>query len=189
MSGFDKRKFLPRDCFDRIFSERNIEAVLPGVAPDLLDFIKHKAKKVFATVLYANTQSEEESVAIMSSFQKQDFHDEHLLLHDDPKCKRLKDVKCSHPASLNLLHNKRLWRRLKSVRGFFDERWIFLAPVFTPSEFRHNLSPNTILPFEWVQEDESKNPVGGFSKVQHATIHLSHQTVLSTVHISLTTSS
>ncbi|EKG11498.1 hypothetical protein MPH_11387 [Macrophomina phaseolina MS6] len=116
----------------------------------------------------------------MNSFYEQDFQDKDLLLNDNAKCKRLNDDVCSHPASLNLLHNEKLWRPLKSVQSFFDERWIFLAPVFSRTEFRHTLSPNTILPFEMVEEDDSKNFVGGFSKVQRATIYFSHQTIIPT---------
>lgn len=186
MSKLDNNKrFLPQKCFVSIFSEENITAALPGASQDLLRFVNKKATRLFATVLKASRKSNTELVAIMDSFHEKGLDDTRLADGHEPQCVSAGDTKCVHDGLFNVLHNKELWD-MTAVQEFFDQRWSFLAPVFSASEFGHDLAPSAILPFDWVESDPSKNPVGGFSRVQKARIHTDHHEIPSEVRTPMT---
>ncbi|OJD38714.1 serine threonine protein kinase [Diplodia corticola] len=185
MSEFDKKRFLPLDCLARIVCRQNIQPALPGAEEELLNFITQDAAKVFATVLRATKKSGNKLVAIMRKFHTNNFHDDLLPHGNDPQCTYAGKSKCNHHKVFDALHDKIHWD-VTSVQDFFDMRWIFLAPEFKESTFRHDLAPNSILPFVRVEEDAAKNLVGGFSRVQKAVIHKSHQTILPTTGTGLT---
>lgn len=58
------------------------------------------------------------------------------------------------------------------ARNFCSQRWIFLAPVFSPRQYDYNLSDNCIFPFE---KDATKSRTGAFGSVSKVRVHLDHQ--------------
>lgn len=180
MSRFDKKRFLPDKCFPLIFSATNVRAALPGASQDLLQFVNDKATRTFATVLRASQKSNKDLVSVMNSFLENGLDDTRLAGDHEPQCKYANDSECVHDDAFNVLHNEELWDNT-AVQNFFDLRWMFLAPVFKASEFGHDFAPSAVLPFEWVESDSSKNPIGGFSRIQKARIHPDHHDIISKV--------
>lgn len=180
---YDEKRFLPKDCFNELFSENNVKAALPGASRNLVDFTKTHAIRIFATVIFATEKSGKELVLIMESFRQRDFRDTHLSLDDDPQCGFLKSSQCSHNPVFNVFHDRKLWPASPLVRMFFHDRWKFLAPVFEGSSIRYDLMGRTILPFDLVKQNQDENSVGGFSEVQKAKIRASHQDIVQKVWI------
>lgn len=179
MSPFCKRQFLPQDLLSQLLSKQSIDAALPGASPELVDDVDRKARKVFATVVFATRDSGKRLVNVMHPFLNK-FDDEMLYQESDKQCQFFRRGNCSHSPAFNLLHGPS-WK-CATVQAFYNDRWLFNAPVFRTNGPPHNLASQTILPFLPNGEDGSQTLNGGFSTVTEATIHRQHQDVTTVCH-------
>jgi hypothetical protein len=124
---------------------------------DLVNFIVESAKKVFATAIVSAIDGSN-LYMLMKRVQENEFDDMCLPLKRDT----MSTLPC---------FQGEFWNELRTQR-FLQSQWVFLAPVFSKSQFKIDLEPEHIFPFTWVSNDAKQ---GIFSNVYEATIHESHQ--------------
>ena len=160
------RDFLPQSSVDQFVTRAAIIEELKDEDRDLdnnedkylVDFIHQSAKKVFATAIITGIGGNDLYKA-MREFKDNNFQDESLPLKKDAICK----LPC---------FSGKFWNKLRTY-DFLRNQWIFLAPVFSKSQFKLDLEPEHIFPFTWVSNDPPKE--GTFSQVYQVTIHEAHQ--------------
>ncbi|KAI3532834.1 TOL [Colletotrichum filicis] len=179
-SRFDDRcpRFLPEGCIERLVTERAIAVQLFGSdvtqpsETDLIRFVRGKAKKVFAIAVCCGFNNTDLLVTARF-FQSIDFTDSHLPIansgSNDPGSSAW-----NLPFPFDKMPEsdvKQIWNGWK-VNMFYERQWGFLAPVFSTTVFQHDLSPDCIFPFTWVN---SIRKAGTFSHVYEVQIHPEHQ--------------
>jgi hypothetical protein len=149
-STFEKtpHKFVPEGIIDKFITEKAIQELLCIQDPksELVQFVKLRAKKVFAIAVYSNL--EKTLTKVMRWFKKTDLDDDDLPIapHSDG--------------------SKTTWRE-----DFLDNQWIFLAPVFFTTQYSHDLNEAHILPFVAKSVDFGR---GSFGVVSQYDIHMNH---------------
>lgn len=158
--------FLPNSCIAELITEDSIRRELKidqnlenSDEKDLIYFILHHAKKVFAIALVSGVGGDDLFTA-MKKFKQSNFRDDNNSL--PVKKKALSALPC---------FSGRPWK-LRTTRSFFENQWRFLAPVFSSKIFKHDLEPEHILPFVWVGNEFRD---GTFSQVYKVLIHEAHQ--------------
>lgn len=165
-SKFDNtfKDFLPEGCIGDLITEEAVLEELPALnseTPDgkeLLGFIQKDARKVFAIAVHSGLTGAELCDA-MKLFKCNNFHD---------GCLPIKDIR-SNKQNLNLFRRKP-WNKTR-VYNFYEKQWKFLAPVFSKNKFKHDLPPESILPFIWMSSTVKE---GTFSQIFQVKIHESH---------------
>lgn len=180
-SKFDERDptFLPEGSIEILVTERTISSELfddevprtPEKA--VIRFVQEKAKKVFAIAVCCGV-SGEDLVTTIKFFRDVVFFNDSNLPIEKPETPKRDSPTWALPFPFDRLHGKRLpkiWSGTR-VKTFYSQQWGFLAPVFSKTKFQHNLSPDCIFPFTWVN-----NIVKGgmFSRVYEVEIHPNHQ--------------
>ncbi|KAI3324604.1 HET-domain-containing protein [Xylariaceae sp. AK1471] len=191
-SGFDGR-FLPQSALSSLIGNADLGVLLPRASEDLIKFVRRDAPRVFLTIALSLDVSGDELVEVVKSFQERRFTDkalpvENIELHmrcldreSDVRCKcpectllcEKGGVSCAHDKVLNVFHNED-WGS-STFGNFYNNQWIFSAPVFKKSNFRQfntELPEKTILPFTW---KSTKPHSGHFSNVFEAKLHADHQ--------------
>lgn len=179
ISAFDQpaQVFLPQDCISKLITE---DAVIKEFEEEdagdtrfefettkdqkLVAFILKHAKKVFATAVVCDI-SGNELYKVMGKFKEGNFQDSSLPV----KAGVLYELPC---------FSIKTWSNLKKL-NFVSKQFVFLAPVFSRSEFKLELEPEHIFPFTWVSNEAKE---GTFSQVFQVTIHDSHQDMLVSLH-------
>src|SRR2546425_337546 len=95
----------------------------------------------------------------MMRFRKSGFNDSKLPV-GNPKPPEVKDTA---PTMLKFEKHfiPRVWPEFW-LHNFYEKQWRYLVPVFTPSTYDYNLSPECIFPFSL---EDSVPKVGAFSSV------------------------
>lgn len=168
-SGWSQ-EYVPRNCLDEIITKSSIiqefhrGSDLDGenkrvvdVDEDLIDFILHSAKKVFAISLISGVVTSELQQT-MKVFKASGFGDDKLPIS-------FMDSK--RPPWLHLKH------QLSNVRkhNFMGHQWKFLVPVFRDGQINVEIGSRTILPFKLVSDQKRE---GTFSDVWEVTVHKAH---------------
>jgi len=172
-SKFDHevKQFLPGGCIDELVT---LEAIIkeivekdqlkPGdldlqegsAKKKVIDFIREKAKKVFAITVVSGLRGRDLGMA-MFQFMGINFIDNSLPVKEG-------NLSCFHcPASP--------WSRVR-IHNFCREQWRFLAPIFSQQNFKVDLEPEHILPF--IEKDNLVKE-GAFGQVFPVEIHPAHQ--------------
>jgi hypothetical protein len=156
------RVFLPQSFLSEFITKTAVAEELEenmdiGNDSGLVNFIVESAKKVFATAIISAIYGSN-LYMLMKRFQENEFDDKRLPLKRDTML------------ALPYFQGK-FWNKLRT-HNFLQSQWVFLAPVFSKSQFKIDLEPEHIFPFTWVSND-AKN--GTFSIVYQAMIHESHQ--------------
>lgn len=152
-SAFEKTplRFVPEGNIQDIITEEKIKISLKIGTPcsrrdgEMIEFIKTRAKKVFAIVVYMKPS---DSMAVMKSLKKKGIDDDSLPITNQ------QDL------------GKRDW-----VLEFFEKQWQFEAPVFSTTEYNHDLEESHILPFISKKVDSKR---GSFGVVSQYVVHRNH---------------
>lgn len=172
-SKFDPeaKQFLPEGCIDELVT---LEAIIkeldekdqlkPGdldlqegsVKKNVIDFVRGKAKKVFAITVVSGLRGQELKRA-MFQFWGINFTDNSLPVKEG-------NLACFRDTAT-------LWSRVR-IHHFCREQWRFLAPVFSQQNFKVDLEPEHILPF--IEKDNLVKE-GAFGQVFQIEIHSAHQ--------------
>lgn len=175
-SKFDHevKQFLPEGCIDELVT---LEAIIkeieekdqlePGdldlqegsVKKNIIDFVRGKAKKVFAITVVSGLRGRELGKA-MFQFMGINFVDNSLPVKEG----NLAQVACFRDTASP-------WSKVR-IHNFCREQWRFLAPVFSQQNFKVDLEPEHILPFI---EKDSLVKEGAFGQVFAVEIHPAHQ--------------
>jgi hypothetical protein len=156
------RVFLPQSFLSEFITKAAVaEELEENLDTDnnsgLVNFIVESAKKVFATAIISAIDGSN-LYMLMKRFQETEFDDSCLPLKRDTML------------ALPCFQGK-FWNKLRT-HNFLQNQWVFLAPIFSKSQFKIELEPEHIFPFTWVSNDAKE---GTFSNVYQATIHESHQ--------------
>lgn len=170
-----KQDFLPQHCLAQLitnetivmeFQEEDIDDTKydPRRESDqqLLAFILEHARKVFATTVLCEI-SGNKLYRTMMTFQKSKVQDKSLPLKNE---------------TLSTTLTGSVWSNLKK-KNFWEKQFIFLAPIFSKSEFKLDLEAQHIFPFTWVSNDAKE---GTFSQVYQVKIHDSHHDMIVSLH-------
>jgi len=163
--------FVPEGALDELVTEATIRKIL-GIESaegekDLVNFIKTRAKKLFAISVYSGVYSSIEEKRILKSmkrFFKAAFTDQELPV-EQPAL----NVKNHCLYSVD-----KFWDYHKTFR-FAHEQWKFLAPVFkvaTEDHHNHDFQCLHILPF--IKKCEEGSASGAFGQVSKYELHPSH---------------
>jgi hypothetical protein len=150
-SMFDKtpHKFVPEGIIDELVTERAIRKSLriTNSTPEedeLVTFVRLRAKKAFATTVYCKSNTNR----AMRWFQKNNIDDEDLPIKQKTQ----------------------LWAT--SWRSdFYEDQWKFFAPVFSTTQYSHDLEEAHILPFVGKSVDSGR---GSFGVVSRYDVHGNH---------------
>ncbi|KAJ8131727.1 hypothetical protein O1611_g1897 [Lasiodiplodia mahajangana] len=162
-STFDTRpeKYCPRDKFDAFVTEEAIARQLVNGRRELVRWIYNNARKIFVIMVVSGFRNEE-VLTVIRRIRANGLTDDCLPISkpnndDGPNPQQL------------------LWEgeSITQRDNFFDKQWRFIIPVFSKTQFHHDLQPETILPFEEI-ETSSINQ-GGFSHVRGFKVHPAHQ--------------
>ncbi|KAF5556947.1 serine threonine kinase [Fusarium mexicanum] len=163
--------FLPESDIQDLVTPDKIKILLPNARPELVDFICSDAKKLFLTTSlhHGNLQD------ILGTFKDHGMTDEHLPIRDltseDKYCEvhteGLQRV-CSHEKALEAFHR---WDA-HDVWNFYNDQWMFCAPILSMECSSQEFHPKHILPFI---EKGTTQKDGHFSTVFEAVIHPGHQ--------------
>ncbi|XP_014559825.1 hypothetical protein COCVIDRAFT_90891 [Bipolaris victoriae FI3] len=151
-SAFEKTplRFVPEGNMQGIITEDMIKISLGIGTPasrkegEMIEFIKKHAKKVFAIVVYMKGDCME----IMKSLKRKGIDDDSLPIKDQ------RDL------------GRKEW-----ASDFFEKQWQFNAPVFSTTEFNHDLEESHILPFIAKNVDSKR---GSFGVVSQYVVHRNH---------------
>ncbi|KAF5584629.1 serine threonine kinase [Fusarium subglutinans] len=163
--------FLPESDIQGLVTPDKVKLLLPNAKPELVDFICNDAKKLFltASLHHGNLQD------IMGTFKDHGMTDEHLPIRDltseDKYCEvhteGLQRV-CSHEKALEAFHR---WDA-HDVWNFYNDQWMFCAPMLSMECSSQEFHPKHILPF--IEKGKTQKD-GHFSTVFEAVIHPGHQ--------------
>jgi hypothetical protein len=152
-SVFDKADFLPEGYIDQLITrtsvlkELRIEDENLGVEyRELVPYILHEAKKLFAILVVCDTEVKKLRKKMMS-FKQKGISDNSL------------------PLTLSGGKNQ------KNNYLFENNQWRFLAPVFSDEKLLLDLKRDSILPF--IDVDETVKS-GAFGEVRKVDIHPAH---------------
>lgn len=176
-SALDNDDFLPEGYVSQLITGENVSSLLPGAPPSLVQFVCHRARKVFLTVLWCCDASQIGSV--MESFRQHELTDDHLPIDNiakDGTCMAEEELECTHDVALDAFHHDP-WEP-HNVSHFYKDQWIFCSPVFKKTDFKQKLKAGSILPFTWVSKNQME---GHFSTVFEAKLHADHQDEFSRV--------
>jgi hypothetical protein len=156
------RDFLPQSFLSEFITGAAVAAELEENLDvdndsDLVSFIVESAKRVFATAIISSIDGSN-LYRLMKNCQADKFDDRCLPLK--------KETMLALPC-----FQGKFWNKLK-IHNILHNQWVFLAPVFSKSQFKIDLEPEHIFPFTWVSNDAKE---GTFSNVYQVTIHESHQ--------------
>lgn len=146
------RRFLPESSWNELWQTNEVEATLRQCrtqpAPELVQFILQKARKIFA-ILVTMRQPE-----LITRFQLEDFGQDMLPVE---------------PASVQ----KMLGANNGSISDFCDKQWWFISPKFTKDKFRYEFNKCYHLPFTAAGKQAT---LGGsnYSTVEERSIHADH---------------
>lgn len=120
---------------------------------ELAGWVSNKAHKTFATA-YVSGLRPLDLLAYMVTFRNAGFTDEDL------------------PSEA--VQKATLGSGMSPAReqDFCDQRWKFLAPVFTPQQYDYNLPSSCIFPFT---KDATMSRKGAFGMVSKVKVHSEHQ--------------
>jgi hypothetical protein len=151
-SGFERtpHKFVPEGVIDELITEERIKMILgtpisTREETELVDFIRMRAKKVFVILIYIRTPS---LLTALKWWRRKNLDDRDL------------------PIMIQPLRKKQSW-----FGDFYVEQWGFLAPVFTTTQYNHDLDKAHILPFV---SKESDSLIGSSGTVSQYFIHRNH---------------
>ncbi|KAI4663972.1 uncharacterized protein J4E79_003472 [Alternaria viburni] len=148
LSGFEKtpHRFLPEGVIDDIVTEERLLIQVPSPDEDkLLDYIKLRAKKIFAILIYIRPHSMRSA---LDWWRKKDMGDRDLPFRIQPA-----------------------WKKQSWFTDFQESQWTFLAPIFSTAGYNHDLHEEHILPFISKEWDADR---GSFAVVSRYTIHNKH---------------
>ena len=150
-SAFEKTpfKFVPEGIIHELITEDQIKAALNTQAAtveeaELVEFIRMRAKKIFAIAIYVQPNK---ILPIIKWWKKKDMDDRDLPITSQPAWKKP-------------------W-----LSEFCDGQWMFLAPVFSTTQYNHNLDEAHILPFVYKRSDSGR---GSFGVVSQYVIQRKH---------------
>jgi serine/threonine protein kinase len=183
------RNYLPYSCLTKLISKSTVQSILQS--PSLEKWVLSDAKRVFAILVVLDIVD----LSVIRALKNSNFNDEHLpiQLHADKTnpCPVALSESNGDDRVLNGFRNHDTWD-FDSVSKFYDEQWVFLAPVFEGSK-EYDLSYSTPLPFL-----KKSGPLGkgAFGVVYQVQIHCAHQRFFDTkvllisafdvIHVSLT---
>ncbi|KAH8779028.1 hypothetical protein BGZ57DRAFT_761135 [Hyaloscypha finlandica] len=156
------RVFLPQSFLSELITKAAVAGELEenlDIDNDsgLVNYIVESAKRVFATAIISAVDGSN-LYMLMKRFQENEFDDRCLPL------------KRNAMLALSCFQGK-FWNEHRTHK-FLHSQWVFLAPVFSKSQFKIDLEPEHIFPFTWVSNVTKE---GACSIVYQATIHESHQ--------------
>lgn len=172
-------QFVPSSVLDQLFCKDTVAKILANYKhtftvdlPALQSFICDKAKKVFAILIWTNSEP------LIEQFFQDGFVDDqlpvHLVIHYENEgslveaiSERLGNIHIDkHP------FNRDPWTD-NHIEAFRDyNQWPFLSPVFEENQFRYKFHHRTRLPF--VNEDPKSQKESFFSVVEEWQLHRSH---------------
>lgn len=123
-----QRRFVPQRVIEQLLTEENIERCLQNQDEDLISFVHHQARKVFATLVMCPLE-EEELISTLKGLKEERFTDNRLPIE---YAKTVKDT-------------------------FYDVQWEFLVPVFNRDkhDLGHHILPFTTV-FSYVSDNGIK---------------------------------
>jgi hypothetical protein len=165
----DDKHFLPAGCLEDLISP---EIIIKELDPDgkrkfesmyaknkdfreFIEFIHGPANKVFAIAVLSGLG--EDLTWVMKNFKENGFNN--LCLPVEKTDLTQRNVKPGRPWSIKRSHD------------FCHEQWKFLAPIFTPENFKVNIQASHILPFT---EKGSEKKEGAFGQVVEVKVHPAH---------------
>jgi serine/threonine protein kinase len=164
--------YLPDDEYDTLFQPDAIQSALGGshMTLPLVEYVRKKAEKTFATLLLVFTDCEARLKA-MKALMANEFTDNELS-------SKLDLCPC-RPRAQSCAHNFRYlnpWD-LTALTNFKRERWQFLVPKFETEEFIYEFDNDRLLPFvERIPAGEI--PSGHFSDVARVKMLASKQNMI-----------
>lgn len=182
-SGLDDKKFLPESSVSQLITEENVSALLRGASPGLVQFVCHRARRVFLTVLWSCDAPQ--LISVIESFRQHELTDNLFPIEDitiNGKCRaeaiwasssssqQEGELECTHDAALNVFHDDP-WESC-TVGRFHQNQWMFSSPVFKKTDFKQTLDAGSILPFTSVSKECKE---GHFSTVFEAKLRADHQ--------------
>jgi len=163
--GHHSRKFLPEGSLTRLVTEDSIRLELEDkksqrdpIVVDLVPYICSKAIKLFATAVYMKC-TRKTLLEVMHQLHNNDFTDEDLPMQLEDGKSKWTDLSWSKD----------------QMEDFYDAQWAFLAPVFSPSQMRYELSSDCILPFLDLEAKDIE--VFALSSIIKGRIHEDHISV------------
>ena len=173
-------KYLPVGALERLMTDKNIRAELddhecisPDIKDTLVDYIRNKARKCFATLIFMKM------VPRIEFFRQCGLADEYLpfeFVNVGDICK----VKISNGTFIDIESPKRFyskpqWDKL-TWGDFIEKQWRFLAPVFTKDVWQHEFHKDCPMPFLMPDPDSDKqiHRETLFSDVRQWRIHSDH---------------
>jgi len=176
-SEFDNtpRKFMPNGDLDELITRASVldameieESESDPQDEMLVEYVLHKAKKVFAIAVSIDLDQQEGLLKnAMQKFRRYSIDDSKLPFKDTPD---------SILATLEpgVRHRSKIWRESR-IHDFFNNQWRFLVPVFLAhpqTDIRnYSLPSSTIFPVINKQEGPGE---GAFGKVFKSEIHPKH---------------
>ncbi|KAI1121969.1 hypothetical protein F5Y10DRAFT_255134 [Nemania abortiva] len=166
-STFDTRpeKYCPQNKFEEFVTKeaisKHFENDLPDDKPgrrELVRWIYDKARKIFF-IMVVSGFTNIETLTALRRIRADGLTDECLPI-SKPR---------SDDGVTEIWESESITQR----DNFFDKQWRFIIPVFSKSQFHHDLQPETILPFEEI--DNGYISQGGFSHVRGFKVHPAHQ--------------
>ena len=144
-SRFDDedKLFLPHGNLTKLVTETAVIQELdlePDEEGELVEFILTRATKVFAIFIYTQVLTKK-SVQVMKQFLESGFDDSSPFFPISPHAK---DATGARIAAFGAP----LWSD-RTIHRFYNDQWMFLAPVFRLKTFEYQLQPGQILPFTW----------------------------------------
>ncbi|KAH6894606.1 hypothetical protein B0T10DRAFT_456832 [Thelonectria olida] len=167
-----EQDFLPDSVIMELTSDANIKRLLPKASTKLVRFICKEAGRIFLTLAYNISESEEELINLVEEFRSHKVTDALLPIDramlKGSKCKQGKGVKCTHARALDMFHD---WDAYY-INHFCKDQRHFTSPVFRKGDFRQILPEGSILPFTHMSEEVKE---GHFSRVHQAKLRTDHQ--------------
>lgn len=176
-----EHNFMPEGKLEDLFTIDAIKQVLKNCSPETCAFIRHKASKVFATLILIDKAD------AIRDFEKFEVCDAYLpiVLESDasePNVFHLVSERDENPSECNdalksLFFADDTWSLTDwAIQSFCDSQWKFMAPVFSDTSQHRSFSSRRVLPF-YIPEGERPIPKPStFSTVYQAWVHPSNQT-------------
>ncbi|TAQ89933.1 hypothetical protein B7494_g1781 [Chlorociboria aeruginascens] len=164
--------FLPEGQIRELITEPSLREAVPELPDDIIKWILKNSHKLFATTLKSLQSDTTLLLPALKRFKDARFEDSCMPIPIGP---RANDEDNESPTSdtdaWERAFDPEVWGRQHRI-SFFQDQWIFFAPVFQTSQYLYDLCAEHILPVIWKHQLSHE---GGFAAVHKVEMHKAHR--------------
>ena len=164
--------FLPEGQTRELVTEPSIRKAVPELPDNIIKWILKNSHKLFATTLKSLQSNTTLLLPALKRFKDVGFEDSCMPIHIGPLANdEDNESPTSDTDAWERAFDPKVWGRQHRI-SFYQDQWIFFAPVFQTSQYLYDLSAEHILPVIWKHELSHE---GGFAAVHKVEMHKAHQ--------------